>query len=101
MIDNLEAYRSLLSVAAVRLSGDRQVPVSVRAVCSILGVRVRRSPERLKPVLMRTAANDLEIVLPRRNHKDFGIPRRGISSLAVRGLEARERWWVAHEIGHV
>ena len=98
MQDRYERYRSLLRRAASKLSGKTDAPISTRHICAVLGVTVRRSRDQAKTTLARTASDEFEIVLPVRRQDTPYLDRFPRFSSDT---ESRERWWIAHEIGHV
>lgn len=81
-----EAWRKILQEEARRLSGASR-PVSVTRICNELGISIRRSHGLGTSARLLVKDNRFEILL-------------GCSEDARNSLTARERFLVAHEVGH-
>lgn len=101
-----DEYRALLHGVADRLVEGKNTPISVRELCGILDVKIRRSPAQKSAILVNVDSA-AEILLPpsgRTRHVSTVQgpfePRTSPMGRLRYEDEARERFWVAHEIGH-
>jgi hypothetical protein len=100
----LRNIKAILSDTASRLTGDFEMPISVRAVCQTLDIRVRRHPN-IRAAVLVNVGDAPEVLLPARAQSARSTVREGHiipspNRYDQSSQESWERYVVAHELGH-